>query len=78
MPGPVQAFERRGAIAQIYMHPGQHSRGDLHVDLGRADTGALGRKPNVPVVCINRPDGEALARRRAARHRSRDDAHVAA
>ena len=22
MPGPVQAFERRGAIAQIYIHPG--------------------------------------------------------
>src|SRR5262245_32500216 len=22
MPGPVQAFERRGAIGQIYMHPG--------------------------------------------------------
>src|SRR5207244_5989261 len=24
MPGPVQAFERRGAVAQIYIHPGQN------------------------------------------------------
>ena len=44
------------------LHPPRQERArrHLHVDLGRAHAESLGRKPAVPVVCINHPDGEAL------------------
>ncbi len=61
MPGPVQAFERRGAIGQIYIHPGQHIHEGICTSIWGAPTAdAIGRKPTTPVVCINHPDGEAL------------------
>src|SRR5262245_20628670 len=61
MPGTVQAFERRGAIAQIYIHPGQNIHEGICTSIWGAPTAeALSRKPRTPVVCINRPDGEAL------------------
>jgi hypothetical protein len=61
MPGPVQAFERRGAIAQIYIHPGQRIHEGICTPIWGAPTAdSIGRKPKTPVVCINHPDGEAL------------------
>jgi len=61
MPGPVQAFERRGAVAQIYIHPGEHIHEGICTSIWGAPTAeSIGRKPKTPVVCINRPDGEAL------------------
>ena len=61
MPGPVQAFERRGAIAQIYIHPGQNIHEGICTSIWGAPTAeSIGRKPITPVVCINHPDGEAL------------------
>jgi N-acetylated-alpha-linked acidic dipeptidase len=61
MPGPVQAFERRGAIAQIYIHPGRHIHEGICTSIWGAPTAeSIGRKPTTPVVCINHPDGEAL------------------
>ncbi len=61
MPGPVQAFERRGAVAQIYIHPGEHIHEGICTSIWGAPTlESIGRKPRTPVVCINRPDGEAL------------------
>jgi N-acetylated-alpha-linked acidic dipeptidase len=61
MPGPVQAFERRGAIAQIYIHPGQHIHEGICTSIWGSPTAeSLGRKPGTPVACINHPDGEAL------------------
>ena len=61
MPGPVQAFERRGAIAQIYIHPGQNIHEGICTSIWGAPTAeSISRKPVTPVVCINRPDGEAL------------------
>ncbi|MGQ0736936.1 MAG: M28 family peptidase [Acidobacteriota bacterium] len=63
MPGPVQAFERRGAIAQIYMHPGRHIHEGICTSIwGSPTADSLSRKPATPVVCINRDDGEALVR----------------
>lgn len=62
MPGPVQAFERRGAIAQIYIHPGQRIHEGICTPIWGAPTAeSIARKPKTPVVCINHPDGEALA-----------------
>ncbi|CAN5576608.1 M28 family peptidase [soil metagenome] len=61
MPGPVQAFERRGAIAQIYIHPGHNIHEGICTSIWGAPTAeSIGRKPKTPVVSINQPDGQAL------------------
>jgi hypothetical protein len=61
MPGPVQAFERRGAIAQIYIHPGRNIHEGICTSIWGAPTAeSLVRKPSTPIVCINHADGEAL------------------
>jgi len=62
MPGTVHAFERRGAIGQIYIHPGV----DIHEGIctpiwGTPTPESLSRKPRTPVVCVNNPDGRRLA-----------------
>ena len=62
MPGTVHAFERRGAIAQIFIHPGA----DIHEGIctpiwGAPTPESLGRKPRTPVVCVNASDGAKLA-----------------
>ncbi|MGE5244864.1 MAG: M28 family peptidase [Betaproteobacteria bacterium] len=61
MPGTVLAFERRGAIAQIFIHPGR----DIHEGICTSIWGAptpesLPRKPHTPVVCVNQEDGQRL------------------
>ena len=61
MPASVGAFERRGAVAQIYIHPGQNVHEGICTSIWGAPTAeSIGRKPAVPVVCINNPDGQAL------------------
>ena len=61
MPGPVQAFERRGAVAQIYIHPGHNIHEGICTSIWGAPTvESIGRKPTTPVVCINQTDGRAL------------------
>jgi N-acetylated-alpha-linked acidic dipeptidase len=61
MPASVGAFERRGAIGEIFIHPGKNVHEGICTSIwGAPTTESLGRKPAVPVVCINRPDGEAL------------------
>jgi N-acetylated-alpha-linked acidic dipeptidase len=62
MPGPVRAFEKRGAIAQIYVHPGPRIHEGICTTIWGAPTPeSIERKPRTPVVCISRPDGERLA-----------------
>jgi N-acetylated-alpha-linked acidic dipeptidase len=61
MPGAVHAFERRGAIGQIFIHPGP----DIHEGIctpiwGAPTPESLTRKPRTPVVCISQPDGRKL------------------
>lgn len=61
MPGTVQAFARRGAAGQIFIHPGR----DIHEGIctpiwGAPTRESLERKPRTPVACISRPDGERL------------------
>ncbi len=61
MPASVGAFERRGAIGQIYIHPGKNVHEGICTSIWGAPTAeSIGRKPAVPVVCINNPDGLAL------------------
>jgi N-acetylated-alpha-linked acidic dipeptidase len=61
MPGAVTEFERRGAIGQIYINPGQ----DIHWGIcttvwGAPDLDTLPRLPTSIVAAVNRPDGEWL------------------
>jgi Peptidase family M28 len=61
MPGPVQTFEKRGAIAQIYIHPGERIHEGICTSIWGAPTlESLERKPRTPVVCINQPSGQQL------------------
>ena len=61
MPAAVGAFERRGAIGEIFIHPGKNVHEGICTSIWGAPTAeSLGRKPTVPVCCINHPDGEAL------------------
>jgi len=67
MPGPVRAFEQRGAIAQIYVHPGPRIHEGICTTIwGAPDAQSIERKPRTPVVCITRPEGERLAAAAAA------------
>lgn len=61
MPGTVAAFERRGAVGQVFIHPGD----DIHEGIcttiwGAPTVEALERKPRTPIVCVNRADGTRL------------------
>jgi hypothetical protein len=61
MPAAVGAFERRGAIGEIFIHPGRNVHEGICTSIWGAPTAeSLGRKPTVPVVCINHADGEQL------------------
>ncbi len=61
MPAAVGAFERRGAIGEIFIHPGKNVHEGICTSIWGAPTAeSLGRKPAIPVVCINNPDGLAL------------------
>jgi N-acetylated-alpha-linked acidic dipeptidase len=61
MPASVGAFERRGAVGEIFIHPGRNVHEGICTSIWGAPTAeSIGRKPAVPVVCINHPDGEAL------------------
>jgi hypothetical protein len=61
MPASVGAFERRGAIGEIFIHPGKNVHEGICTSIWGAPTAeSIGRKPTVPVVCINHDDGEAL------------------
>jgi hypothetical protein len=61
-PGPVHAFERRGAIGEIFIHPGERIHAGICTTIWGAPTSeSIGRKPRIPVVCVNQADGQRLA-----------------
>jgi N-acetylated-alpha-linked acidic dipeptidase len=61
MPGSVLAFERRGAIGQIYIHSAEAIHEGICTPIWGAPTHeSIHRKPRTPVVCIARPDGGRL------------------
>ncbi|MDQ4078127.1 MAG: M28 family peptidase [Chloroflexota bacterium] len=60
-PGAVRFFEQQGAIAQIYVNPGENIHWGICTTIwGAPDLDSAARQPRTPVVAINRPDGEAL------------------
>lgn len=61
MPGNVAEFEKRGAAALIAINPGQ----DIHWGTCTSIWGVPGlndleRKPRIPAVAVNNPDGQKL------------------
>jgi N-acetylated-alpha-linked acidic dipeptidase len=61
MPAAVGAFERRGAIGEIFIHPGKNIHEGICTSIWGAPTAeSIGRKPAIPVVCIDNPDGQSL------------------
>jgi N-acetylated-alpha-linked acidic dipeptidase len=61
-PGPVHAFARRGAIGEIFVHPGERIHAGICTTIwGAPGSDSIARKPNVPVVCVNQADGQRLA-----------------
>ena len=63
MPGPVRAFERRGAVAQVYIHPGHNIHEGICTTIwGTPTPESVARKPTTPVVSVNHGDGQRLIR----------------
>ena len=65
-PPPVWYFQNQGAIGAIFINPGV----DIHWGIcttiwGAPDLDNYQRQPQIPVVSINRPDGDDLMRRLA-------------
>jgi len=60
-PAAVQYFEEQGALAQIYINPGQEIHWGICTSIwGAPDLDSAPRQPRTPVIAINRPDGDAL------------------
>lgn len=67
MPGTVHAFERRGAVGQVYIHPGEEIHEGICTPIWGAPTHeSIARQPRTPVVCISHPDGDRLIARASA------------
>jgi len=60
-PKKVADLAALGARALIFMNPGQAIHEGICTTIwGAPDLDSMGRKPAIPVVAINRPDGQAL------------------
>jgi N-acetylated-alpha-linked acidic dipeptidase len=61
-PQKVFAIQQRGAAGIIFIHPGEAIHEMICTTIwGSPDLDALPRKPILPVVSVNRPDGDTLA-----------------
>jgi len=61
MPMRVRDHEKRGALAQIYVNPGEAIHEGICTSIwGTPTLSSLERKPKSPIICVNRPDGEKL------------------
>jgi N-acetylated-alpha-linked acidic dipeptidase len=60
-------LEKSGALAALFINPGQGiHEGITTTSWGSPDLDSLGRTPPVPILTINRPDGDDLIRQLAA------------
>ena len=61
MPGKVADFESRGAAGVVCIAPGERIHEGICTSIwGSPDLTSHSRKPNIPVVSVNNPDGKAL------------------
>jgi hypothetical protein len=60
-PGKILEFEQKGAVGVIAINPGADSHWGICTSIwGTPDLDDLPRKPTIPVVAVNNPDGAAL------------------
>ncbi|MCX7783109.1 MAG: M28 family peptidase [Meiothermus sp.] len=61
MPGKVAELEARGAVGMIAVNPGQNAHWGICTTIwGVPDLHDLPRKPGIPVMAVNHPDGLEL------------------
>ena len=61
MPSVVQRFERAGAVAQVYINPGENIHWGICTPIwGTPTADNVERKPHSTVVAVSKPDGEHL------------------
>jgi len=61
MPMKVREYERRGALAQIYVNPGEAIHEGICTSIwGTPTLNNIVDKPSTPIVCVNNPDGKRL------------------
>lgn len=62
-PQKVLTIQQRGASGIVFIHPGEEIHEMICTTIwGAPDLDSLPRKPAVPVVSVNRPDGDRLIR----------------
>ncbi len=62
-PQKVLTIQQRGASGIVFIHPGEEIHEMICTTIwGAPDLDSLPRKPSVPVVSVNRPDGDRLIR----------------
>lgn len=60
-PGMTYELMRRGAVAAIFINPGEHIHESICTTTwGTPDLDSVDRKPSIPVVSVNAADGEML------------------
>lgn len=60
-PGVVSSFAPLGAIAVIAINPGQDVHSAICTPIwGNPELRDIGKKPTIPVLSVNKPDGETL------------------
>ncbi len=61
MPSTVARFERGGAVAQVYINPGNNIHWGICTSIWGTPTGDnVEFKPSTPIVAVNKPDGDAI------------------
>jgi N-acetylated-alpha-linked acidic dipeptidase len=61
MPARLAELERRGALGAVFIQPGERIHEGICTPVwGSPDTAGVGLEPRIPVVSVNRPDGEEL------------------
>ena len=62
LPGKVDVFSRQGVKAMIFISPGTYIHEGICTPIwGAPDLDNYHRQPRIPVIAVNRPDGEWLA-----------------
>lgn len=67
MPGKVAEVTKRGALAAIFVGPGERIHEGVCTTIwGSPDLDSLDRQPSIPILAVNRSEGTALIKRAKA------------
>ena len=67
MPGKVADIAARGAVAAVFVGPGERIHEGVCTTIwGSPDLDSMGRQPSIPILAVNRPQGQRLIERAEA------------